>query len=260
MLLVDNWSTVLKELDFSSAEIPNVKVHSIHVDGELLCNAYELTEWEADSDRMQLIICDHCGTIQCQSGGWVTFRQGGEAVFMLPLFSEIMSDDDWAHREYAPPYIIEKRGALLFERDVYAKFRESFPKFPKYESIPSLTYHEALLTFQIEVPGGLLDDIYYSPYDVKRLDQVLAASEGDVAELVMQVGRIFDQGLHDERVAIITHPEPDEAAVRLYVDLPGFPEWNLFWKGKTCGLYLSPKHRLEIIEDSKLSDVSGPQR
>jgi hypothetical protein len=257
MLLVGNWSTVLKELDFSWAELPNVKVHSIHVDGELLCNAYELTEWEADSDRMQLIICDHCGTIQCQPGGWVTFRQGGEAVFVLPLFSEIISDDQW---EYAPPYIIRKRGALLFECDVYAKFRETFPKFPRYESIPSMTYREALRTFQLEVPGRILGDIFYSPIDVKRLDLVLAASEGDSVELAEQVGRIFDNGLQDERVAIIRHPEPNETAVRLYVDLPEIPEWNVFWKGKTRGLYLSPKHRLEIIEGSEPSAASEPQR
>ncbi len=168
-----------KELDFSSVELPNAKVHSIHVDGELLCNAYELSEWESDSDRMQLIICDHCGTVHCQSGGWVTFRKGGEAVFVLPLFPEILSNDDWAHSEYEPPHIIRKRGVLIFERDVYAKFRASFSKFPRYESIPPMTYHEALLTFQLEVPVRLLGDAFKSPNDAKRLDLALAASEGN---------------------------------------------------------------------------------
>ncbi len=159
MHVVDSWTSEMNELDFSSAEVPNLSVHSIYVDGELLCNAYELTEWEADSDRMQLVICDHCGTVHCQSGGWVTFRQGGEAVFVLPLFPESVSDDDWAHSEYEPPHIIQKRGVLLFERNVYAKFRESFPEFPEYESIPPMTYREVLLTFQLEAPGRLLGDI-----------------------------------------------------------------------------------------------------
>jgi len=122
---------------------------------------------------------------------------------------------------------------LLFERDVCAKFRESFPKFPKYESIPHMTYREALLTFQLEVSGSLLGYIYGSPTYLKRLDLVLAASEGDSEELAKQVDRIFVKGVQDERVAIIRHPEPDETAVGLYVDLPEIPEWTVFWKGKT---------------------------
>ena len=248
MLVIDSWSTVFKELDFSSAELPNVKVHAVHVDSELLCNAYELAEWQADEDRMQLIICDHCGTVHCQPGGWSTFRRGGEAVFMLPLFHEIMNDYDGGRSEYAPPSIIRKRGMLLFERAVYGKFREAFPKFPRYESITSMTYREAVLMFRLEVPGRLLGDIYKSPSDPKRLDLARAASEGDPAELVRQVGRVFEKGLRDERVAIIRNPEPGEIPVTLYVDLPGMPEWNVFWKGNTLGLYLSPKHRLEMIE------------
>ncbi len=257
MLLVNSWSTGRKELDFSSAELPNVTVHSIHVDDELLCNAYELTEWEPDSDRMQLIICEHCGTVHCEPGGWVTFRQGGGAVFVLPLFSEITPGDEWTYSEYAPPHIIRRRGVLLFERDVYATFRESFPEFPRYGAIKPMTYREALLIFQLEVPGRLLGDIFKSPGDARRLDRVLAASEGDGAELAKQVRRIFDEGLYDEREAVIRNPEPDETTVSLYVDLPELPEWNVFWKGRTSGLYLSPKHRLEIIESSEPSAAPG---
>ncbi len=258
MLLVESWSTVRTELDFSSAELPNAKVHSIHVDDELLCNAYELTEWEPESDRMQLIICEHCGTVHCEPGGWVSFRQGGGAVFVLPLFCEITTDDEWAHSEYAPPHSIRQRGVLVFERDVYATFRESFPRFPRYGAIKPMTYREALLTFQLEVPGRLVGDIYKSPSHARRLDRILAASEGDAAELAKQVGRIVEEGLRDEREAVIRNPEPEETTVSLCVDLPEMPEWNVFWKGRTLGLYLVPKHRLEIIESSESS--AAPDR
>ncbi len=121
-----------------------------------------------------------------------------------------------------------------------------------------MTYREALLTFQLEVPGRLLGDIYKSPSDARRLDRVLAASEGDAAELVKQVGRIVEEGLRDEREAVIRNPEPEEITVSLCVDLPEMPEWNVFWKGRTLGLYLSPKHRLEIIENSEPS--AAPDR
>jgi hypothetical protein len=140
---------------------------------------------------------------------------------------------------------------LLFERNVYVRLRESFPKFPEYESIPPMSHREALLTFQLEAPGRLLGDIYKSPDDPSRLELAVAASEGDPAELAKQVDHVLGEGLNEERVAIISTPRPEETAITLYVDLPEIPEWNVFWKGKTLGLYLSPKHRVEIIEDSE---------
>jgi len=254
MIVLDDWSTEGRELDFSSAGLPSMHIHSILVNGEILCNAYELTDWEVKNDRMQLIVCEHCGMLNCRSGGWVTFRRAEKEVFVIPLFPELSCDDEWLHSEYGPPDIIHRWGVLRFKRGFYQAFVEAFPKFPEYECIPPMTYLEALLVFQLETPGQILGNIYNSAKDPKRLNLVLAASEGDAGKVAKQVARIFDRGPGNEQVAIIKAPEPGETAVTLYVDLPEVPEWNVFWKGKSVGLYLTPEHRLEIVGEPRCSD------
>lgn len=251
MLMVQEWSVESKELDFSSSGLSNPIVRAIHVDGELLCNAYELTAWEAENDRMQLIICDNCGVVHCESGGWVTFRRAENSMFIVPLLQDILSGDDWRQSEYSPPSIIRKRGVVVFGTDVYSEFLEAFPEFPAPESIKPMTYGEALRVFQIEAPGRVLGDPFGCRNNSSRLDLALAASEGDTKELSRRVARLFEVGLSREDTAIIRPPPPGEIPVSLYLDLADIPEWNVLWRGKTDGLYLSPMHKLEIIEDSE---------
>ena len=60
-------------LDFSSSEQGKREVSRLLSDGIELINAIELVDW--DSEDTQVLICEECGYVHCEPGGWVSFRR-----------------------------------------------------------------------------------------------------------------------------------------------------------------------------------------
>src|SRR5437763_613424 len=69
-------------LDFTSSEQGFRSVTQLVADGTVLVNATELCSWAPS--RVQMIVCDHCGQDGCQPGGWLTMRNIGDAVALIP--------------------------------------------------------------------------------------------------------------------------------------------------------------------------------
>jgi hypothetical protein len=55
-----------RTLDFSSAGLANQEVTQVFIEKYYLMNAVELIDW--DTDEIQTIICEKCGTVECETG------------------------------------------------------------------------------------------------------------------------------------------------------------------------------------------------
>lgn len=73
--------------DFSSSSQPNPTWTRLRLDGKVIANSVTGLDW--DDNPRQAVVCDHCGTIQCESGGWVHISRLGEFVlWTLPQIPE----------------------------------------------------------------------------------------------------------------------------------------------------------------------------
>jgi len=162
MFKITSWVTKKRTLDFTSSGQRNINVLGIYIEGDVLCNAHELFDWDPHEDGAQFLICEACGIIQCEPGNWATFRKIADIVIVMPLFHKILCEDKFETTEFTPPYIIRKRGIAFFNADVYRQFQSEFSKFPEYEKIPLLKQNEALRAIQHDAPGRFLGDIYKS--------------------------------------------------------------------------------------------------
>jgi hypothetical protein len=247
MFKITTWTSKKRTLDFTSSGQKNIDVLSIYIGYDVLCNAYELFEWDKEEDNAQFQVCEACGIIHCNPGGWATFRKVSDIVMIIPLFNKILSDDDFERSEFTPPNIIRKRGVMYFDVEKYQRFHLDFPKFPNYESIPILKQNEALYSIQHDAPGRFLGDIYKSTKPNTRQSLVIAASDGNTEDFSKILLNIFNNPFDCCDPAKISKPTEDDIIITLYIDLPQIPEWRAFWMGKkTIGLYFSPQHKLEV--------------
>jgi len=245
MWRITNWNTSPRHYDFTGAGLSKVDVTAIESDGVELCNGIELCDWESDDDRMQLIVCQTCGIPGCETKGWTTFRRAGGYVFWIPLFSELLADDDWAADNYSPPHYFRKQGIPYFEEADYSRFQVQFPRFPRLGTMPPLKVSEAVRCLQHEAPGRLLGDIYHGKAARPRLSMILAATEGDHEEWSSILSSSFETDCGDSSPATVGGPDKDDRPLTMFPDIADFPEWHIFWLGAQPGYYLAADLKLE---------------
>ena len=84
-------------LDFSSAGSGSYPSFELIADGTTIVNATTLVQLESDG-CVQVIVCQACGHIHCEAGGWAQARRFGDAIVWLPCFERLAQD----HTEYRP--------------------------------------------------------------------------------------------------------------------------------------------------------------
>jgi len=154
--------TKINRLDFSSSGQKPEDFTELWADGVKICNGIELSNWE--EDPIQLIVCDSCGNVQCNSGNWLSPRNAGEYILFIPAFQK-MNKGSWEQDEYAPPFYMEKSGIILFDKIEYASLRSIVTKLPSHGELKNLTSTEAICLFQWEAPlkvlGKYPDSIHF---------------------------------------------------------------------------------------------------
>jgi hypothetical protein len=186
-------------------------------------NALELIDW--DDDKVQVLICNHCGTVGCSSGGWVVIRSAGDFVLLMPAFEE-MREDNWSRTEYSPPYFVQDKGTAYFDRQTYESLREQNSSFPPLEKIQSLQMREAMWLVQSSAPLQILGETATLDIDHRKFDYVIAAMEGEPKELLCQAESLLRENFGNQSVARLRPLLPDEKSVWLFLDEAEFIDWQ----------------------------------
>jgi hypothetical protein len=244
MWRVTEWHNEERELDFSSAGLSKCKSRTVHLNDVRFCNAYSLFQWDLPEFRGQVELCECCGCVDCEPGGYITLRALNGHVAAIPVFDEIYGDDDWASQQYLPPYSIRKHGIPIWTVEDYRVFQSEFPTFPNDRDVPALSGAEVFHIIRMEAPSHILGDPYVASPNFGGLDAVLAASSGDHKDWINRLREMYS-ALSSSPARIVA-PSPDDERVVFYLDLPSFPEWTVAWHGDEDGLFLSDTMKLTL--------------
>lgn len=211
-------------LDFSNSGQANFQATRLVSDDIEIMNAVELIDW--DDDKIQLSICDHCGTVQCASGGWVVFRASGDLVLMMPAF-EAMKEDNWSKTEFSPPYFIQDKGTAYFDKQTYELLRKQFYEFPTFEKIKTLQMREAMWLVQWNAPLRIFGEPPNLEIHNYKFDYVVAALDGDPKEIIKEAENLLRENFEDETSAYLRQLSKNEESIWLFLDLTEFIDWQV---------------------------------
>lgn len=223
MWRLDNLKLEPMTLDFTSSGQGYFQATSLVNDGLKIVNALELVDW--DDDKVQVSICDHCGTSGCSSGGWIVFRSTGDFILLMPAF-EAMQENNWSESEFTPPYFIREKGAAYFDKQTYQSLREKVPSMPPLEEIRPLEIREAMWLVQMEVPLQILGEPSANNIDHRKFDYVVAALEGDFREHLRQAENLLRENFENQSAARLRPLLPNEKSVWLFIDAAEFIDWQ----------------------------------
>lgn len=214
------------KLDFTSSGQGFREVLQLVSDGVLIMNALELMDF--DEDRVQVLICDHCGTVHCKSGDWINLRLSGDFVLMIPAFDEMQ--DDSSKTEYSPPRYFGKEGTPYFNLETYKTLQSQNSLMPKIESIKSLQACEAMRLAQLYMPMKLFGEPSELKLNNEKAKTIVASSEGNPKDCLKEIEDILLQNYEKKSFANLRRVMPDEEIIYLFIDEAAFIDWQILAK------------------------------
>ncbi len=205
-------------------------------DGLELVNMLAAANW--GEDPVQVVVCDHCGCVQCQSGNWVSVRRLGDWVVMVAAARGYGSADPFERREFTAPKWLRTRGAPLVPVAIWDEVRAGGPSLPRSDALPDLRWAEVLLEAQLEAPRRLLGEPGHKRD--RKLSSVVSATDPWIApEMLDRVGELSAWEVDpDARVVVRRASEIELVTVFLEEDL--HEEVLLGLHHGAAGLYFNP--------------------
>lgn len=238
-------------LDFTGSGQGHFEVSQLVYENVVLINAIELMQF--DTDSVQVIICDHCGNVQCKSGDWVCFRKSGNFILLIPCFERIEADN-WSANEFAPPNYYDKfthhrkKGTPYFDLETYENIRNSFPNFPSPEEIQNLKMSEAMRIAQQNIPFQLFGEPSEVLLNSEKKMLVVGASEGDANKHLQKIEAILRENYENESPALIRKRLPVEEIIYIFLDADEFIDWQVLVKNNENFL-LMLEENFVIVEE-----------
>lgn len=207
-------------LDFSSSGQGKREVSTLLSDGIELINALELVDW--DSDDTQVLICEECGYVHCEPGGWVSFRRSDSLVLILPAADYVWGESR-DKDEYRPPPYLAKLGIPYLTLSTYEDLRSRHSSLPTVDRIQELNLREATLLFHWNAPVNVLGE---PPIISIRRDIVVGSSEGDHLAPLDRLEDLLRAQYEDNSPAQLRPRLSEERIVSFNVDGAEFIEWD----------------------------------
>ena len=236
MWIVSDLKTKPRRFSFESSGQDEHRDVALIADGIELVNMVEWANW--DQDPVQVVVCGECGTVQCQSGNWVSVRRLGDWVVMVATAKGYGSTDPFDRGEFTAPRWVRTRGAPLIPTAIWEGAREQGAALPASTSLRALCWSEALLEAQIEAPRRLLGEPGHR--QEKRLSTMVSATDPWLdPKLLDMVGDLTAWAV-DPNVPVVVHRAPEATPVSLFMEEDLREEVLLGLHGGELGLYFKP--------------------
>lgn len=205
------------ELDFSSAGLGRRRVTRFVTGSVVFANAVELTDW--DGRDIQLVVCEDCGIVHCQPGGWVGPRRAGAYVVFAPD-SRLFGTNNTDRTEYRPPEYVRSLGWPFTTLEGYDALRASVPGLPSADRLSALTRRDVVAISQWEAPAEVIG----APFERPELRRGLVlAAEDDANELSAALTECLAAWAISEVPVVL---ERVGHAPEIFLDVPRVPPWR----------------------------------
>jgi hypothetical protein len=214
---VTHLATETRNFSFESSGLGRHQDLALLGDGVELVNMVRAANWE--EDPVQVVVCDQCGCVQCQSGNWLSVRRLDEWVVMVATAKGYASTDRFELGEFTAPKWLRTRGAPLVPVTVWEQVRTNGVPLPGSAVLPELRWAEALLQAQVEAPRSLLGEP--GRKQDRRLSSVVSATDPWVPpELLDNVGDLAAwNAAPGSRVTVRRAPDTELVTLFLEEDL-----------------------------------------
>jgi hypothetical protein len=214
-------------LDFSSSRGGRHASTSVHAGDVRLINALDLIEF--DVSATQVLVCEACGHVGCEPGGWVALRRFGEFVVWVPAFPH-MDAGHLDQDEHRPPAFLSRLGAPCFGASAWAQLRAWRSGVPALDDLPPISAHEVAQTMQWLAPGRVLG----TPPEVPHVQSgaVVAVTDGMLETEVLSVNATLSRYFGDHDACELPCTE-DASVIEFWLDRPRLPAWRPF--GRVAG-------------------------
>jgi hypothetical protein len=112
--------------DFSSSGQANPSWTRVMFREKMLINSLEWMDWT--DNPVQLLLCEACGTIQCEYGGYVHVSRLDD--FVLLTAPQLDDENERVHDQFAPHFALEQFGAIAIPPSVWAQWRTQDAELP----------------------------------------------------------------------------------------------------------------------------------
>jgi len=220
MWLIDEIEIRDVHLDFTSSSGGRPHTQAVYSGGTCLVNAISFAE--LGDDPAQLIVCEACGFIRCQPGGWIHIRRIGNSIAFIPAFAEMLAGD-FELSQFSPPQFTDIRGTPIFAPNVYEHLRIRVPAFPTIDKLQSITAADAVRLIQWHAPLNILGRFPAKPQLMR--DAILAVSDGQLNDECSCVQEFLNaNGGSSARLSAT--PCERIVPIEFHLDAPGFPAWR----------------------------------
>lgn len=216
-------------MDFTSSGQGRPVMTELLLDGTVVANAVELTDWTEGS--VQIEVCGSCGYVHCASGGWVAIKRLREGIMILPAFDAMKKDSV----EYSPPEWMARAGPALIGEALVESLRIAAPELPEVSRLMPVTCADAVLMIQGSAPFGVLGRFPEAPSIV--LGKVGGVSKRSIGEITGELGTLLRRTSSDQPV-VIRARESSEQDLSLFLEAPDFPEWSPMVEGNDQRVHL----------------------
>lgn len=231
-----------KVLDLSSSDQGSRKVTQLVCDGEVIFNACEFIEW--DDEHSQVWLCEACLVAGCGGGGRVIFRRAADKVLMMPAMAA-QSKGEWERVEYAPPRVLERKGAICFASSQWSVVQSHCPEAPTLAALLPLTAPELAMLYHFQAPKAFLPDSLKS--SEAKWEIIIAENGLGVPSNIDFLKGLF-QPPQTYRSYDLIVPSPESYAVSVFLDTPDIQEWIVFSAGNEKLGYLNEDLHFRISQ------------
>lgn len=220
---IEQIEAVPVELDFSSSWGTMHSDTAVQASGVRIINAIGLVEY--DPERTQVEICEECGVVHCQPGGWVVLRRIDENVVWIPAW-RVMEEGRFQFGEFRPPDYMRKVGIPLFSAGAWDTIRKMHKKLPAAQDLHWIDSRETARLWQWTAPARILGEFP----EVPRLRRHLLAgvADGDLEWEARAVDECLEAHFHEPCSMGLVPPGISARTIELRISLPGVPFWRGF--------------------------------
>ncbi len=247
--LLESWMP-----NFSSSAQPNPSWIRVKCADVEISNALGWVDWT--ENPVQLLLCDACGHVGCQAGGYAHVGRVADSVLLTA--PQLDDPDEWERSQYEASYAIRKFGAMLVQGEEWTRWRSNADQIPEISGLLPANGRSIADAWRMSVHNANrakeLDDV--APLLTERL---LGSDTMDPVEAIQTVKSVIAllRALGQQFVSgRFVDPAMVGASVEtLYFDGPREQDWVAF---AFLGDQVVPAFGKEIIFIPSMVDVHEP--